>query len=264
MGLYRGIENGIRNRFSMYKPVGTPRPPTETATGGAALIGPGYNAETEQPLQGTFKIRTLLGGFTRSVPVFYEDKGGQDASLWPCITFRMESERARQDNWRINTPLTRNLGTTSVFSTNQNANLYGTDLVESIDSPDPVTITYEFRVWSLNHEEAQELLEIVKALFPMKDFLEIETNDGCTRTYDMMRTDGPTFVGGQDPTLDIGEEGYRFYSWRLLYDIEAYEDNTLLTTLGSTVKRREIAVTSESNDTSNDEFVVDLDLPGSL
>lgn len=263
MGLYRSLENGIRERFSMFKPAGTPRPPTETATGGAALISTGFDSETGEPIQGTLKIRTILGGFTRSVPVFNEDKGGQDASLWPCITFRMDGERVRQDNWRINTPLTRALGTTSVYSTVSNEFAYGSDLVESIDSPDSVTVTYEFRVWSLDHEEAQQLLEIVKALFPMKGFLGIETNDGCARTYDMMRTDGPTFVGGVDPTLDIGEEGYRFYSWRLLYDIEAYEDNTLLTSLGATVKRRTIS-TATIDDADSEESVVDLDLPGTL
>ena len=108
MTLYRSVEDAIRRRFERYSEIQADRFPTFTAQGGAALIGPGSNMPTSSLLP--TKIRTILGGKPISVPVYYEDKGGQDASTWPAISFRMESEEPRLDNYREGDALVRCVG----------------------------------------------------------------------------------------------------------------------------------------------------------
>jgi len=237
VGLYHSLERAIFERFESFALHLRGEAPTNTAKGGTSfqsVYGRSPHPYTNRPL----RFRMQLGGRPVTIPVYYEDKGSQDASNWPAITFRMDGEEPRRQNWQQADALLRSLGASQQYTLNGGTERTGPDLIESIPSPDPITVTYEIRVWALDHAQAQELLEVVKRLFPLNGYLSTFLNDGCPVDYDMIRVDGPTWTGGVDPTLGEGAEGHRFYSWSLLYDIEAYEDNTLLTELTPTIKQR--------------------------
>lgn len=244
MGSYRSVEHAIAKRFEGYANIQMGRPPTSMAEDIPRT------RQYDQPV----KISTLIHGRRKAVPVFRVDKGGEDASTWPAITYGVDDEDDRPEDWLFtldgeSNRVCRHVGRAFVQNAQTGEVSSGPDLAESYPLPDPITLTYELRIWSLDYDEANELKGIVKSIFPSRGFLDLQFNDGTRRTVDMIRSDGPTFVGGKDPTLDLGDPGARFYSWRILYDIETYEDTTMDVSLKPTIRDRIL----ELNNTNGDQ-----------
>jgi len=236
---YLSVDRGIATRFAraaefMHRrkypilrfPQIDPTDPLPSETPTDAFLGGFYakDATKSDPI----RLETPLGGRSRLVNVYEYEKSGQDAADWPAITYRFVDERFRAENYHPIDPLAdncRDCGFTTDAVTGEVKS--GPDTVTILDHPDPITLEYEIKVWAQTKEEGYALLSLVKRLFPARTFLEVCRRDRSVVTYDVIRTRGPVWAGGLDPTLPEGDPGERFYSWAITYEVEAYEDNTL-------------------------------------
>lgn len=245
---YAFLRDAIRARFEQLDPEALA---TETRYGSD-------RAEGDDPLMLSLRV----GGRGLRVSVFSTDMGGKLATHWPAITFSRVGERQRRDNTHPGDVLRENFGTAFQHDARTLVERSGPDLQTSLDGPEPIDITYEFRVWALLEEQADALLSLVKKLWPQTGAVTYAQRDGSVVDCDVLRASGPTFVGGRDPTLETGDPEERFWSWSMTYVFEAYEDNTLEAELGPTIRKRSIGL-GVQDDATGDGIVVELDRHGS-
>lgn len=245
---YASLRQAIRERFEQYA---TDVVPTATAMGDGRAYG-------DEPMM----LDLRVGGRALRVCVYNTDMGGKPAHAWPAITYKQVSERARREDTHFGDVLRRALGTAFQHDAMTLEERSGADLYEMLPGPEPIDITYEFRVWALRQDEAELLLGVLKQLWPQIGHVVHTQRDGSLSDIDVIRTEGPTFVGGEDPTLPEGDPEHRFWAWSVRYVFQAYEDNTLQTTLVPTVRKRVLELGDEDTD-SDPAAVVELDEHGS-
>lgn len=230
---YLNVEDAIRRKFESFADVNMGRAPTDFEARGQSGLGDSQVA------------RLRFGEKSLRVPVLEWDKQGALVDVWPAITYRLQGEEPRFSNYYYADTLVYDcVGISYQHDAVSEEERSGPAIISLRETPDPVTLMYELRVWALSSLDAKLLLEALKKIFPMTGFLAIRERDGRESTIDMRRTEGPTWVGGEDPTLPEGDPGHRFWCWAITYEIEAYDDNSLETTLHPTIERRLVEETS--------------------
>lgn len=259
---YAAVEQAIRTRFAqasasnLGNQISHPNfpalPPTDTRLGGK---GPGQDVN----------LSTILGGRSVAVPVYEYDRQGQDfPQIWPAITYRLRREEFRRENYYPGARVEECVAETSVQNSVTGETKTGALLFKERPHPDPISLFYDLKVWADDSREAKDLLSIVKSLFPARSSnLVIQLRDGCSDCLDMFRTQGPIWEGGLDPTLSEGDPGRRFFAWRMTYEIEAFEDNSLNYELKPTISQRFISVEPKVL-VGDPDCVVTFDTPGDL
>ncbi len=211
---YFGVESAIRKRFSE---AGSLCPNTRVAESAFA--------EASRTVS---QLDIVLMGRQGplSFPVFAEDPQGKDVDHWPSISFRHLRDRFRADE-AYQTAIDRDcLGCVEVVNSRGEI-VRGPDLVRERPAARPTSVIYEFWIESDNDTDGKRLLSFLKRLFPPRGALAVTRNDGSVANIDMLMTQDAFRSKGFDPTLDPGDVGTRWFRYSLIYDVEAYEDNTL-------------------------------------
>jgi hypothetical protein len=91
----------------------------------------------------------------------------------------------------------------------------------------PESLYYDFHVASRSYIFSEEMLAVVKEMFPARGDLTITFRDGSTHTVDMLRRTNAFRSSPFDATMTEDDPGVRLYRWTMQYEVESYEDNTL-------------------------------------
>ncbi len=225
---YAAIRAAILERFATY------------GADPASQVAPTFHASTKNLPFDAVSLLTRLGGRPKAIPVYEIDKAGQNVEVWPAITFCRVDENFRADDYyHPNAVLRKFSGTAFQHDRITQVERYGAEQISFVDYPEPIDVFYELQTWSLSVREEEEMLTVLKQIFPARTFLRLKNRDGTLSDAGFFRRSGPSWRGGKDPTLEPGDPGARFYSWTMVYRCEAYEDNTLETsTLPTVLERR--------------------------
>lgn len=171
-------------------------------------------------------LRDVSGASIVRVPLYYQDRFGEDADVWPAISFSLFDEMEGQHYVR-GAKIRKTLGTAFQHDTRSRKQRSGPLIVEETEHPEACDLYYEFVTWATDLATEELLRSLIKEVLPSRGTLTYELKDGSFATVDMIRTNGPTPRGGLDPTIEPGHPGSRFWSSAFTYVVEAYDDNSL-------------------------------------
>jgi hypothetical protein len=190
-----------------------------------------------------YQMSLRLGGKPTSVLVYDIDKAGDNADVWPAVSVRRVGSGPRLSNRHTSTNVDEGVGTAYQHDRVTGREREGPDLVLRREHPEPLDVEFEVQVWSLDQDQADQLLTWVKKVWPLDCHLTYQERDGGDVDVDVVRTTAVDINrSGDDPAVDPGLPGSRFYSWVIGFRVEAYEDNSLETEILPTVRQRDLAL----------------------
>lgn len=190
------------------------------------------------------------------IMVFPFDLTGTGVETWPAVGLSLAEFEPRETNYQWRDPIRRD-----VPGTDRTVRVWGGDVVRANlqtvrEHPRPFNLGFHVRIDARNETELALMTERVYSLLDTKGYIEVELRSGEKVTYD---TQLLAPIAPRKDTTTLEGNGAGAYTFRLLYRVEAYMDNSEATELMRLITRA--TLNSNGRDGSLAHEVLDPEVP---